>query len=1381
MKESRARFQSWFRHTSSGGVIAIVRRYALAVAVLACTLPVFAFVSSPATAQGGNATSTRHTSTRAKNHHTLKSSSSAHRIKRCNKKYKGKSKKRRKARQRCIARAKKVAREEEKKGHHGNPGSSPGSSPSSPVATPAPSPGPSPESGPTIPDTMIDSAPSGPIAQRDVSIAFHSDIGAASFQCKLSGASWSACAGPVHYSSLADGNHEFEVRAVNGESVDPTPAQASWTVDTTPPQTMIETGPASLTKSSQATLTFKASEAATFECNLDSAGWQACTSPKTYSSLTDGSHSFEVRALDAVDNVDLSPAQATWTVDTIPPQTSNTSGPKGKIPTGPLTVGFSSSDPSATFLCSLDGAVASSCSFPDHLPDPGPGPHTFTVKAVDAAGNIDAVGATETWDSVSPQISLCGEISHDETIGPDYAEDYVLTCDVTIDEGATVVVEEGAIVKAEGGVGIQVEGTLDANGTASEPVTFTSINDDSAGGDTNGNGNTTSPAPADWTGIEARPGSTVGLTHAAVSYAGDGLWVNSSGVSISASSFSHNSRSAVQLSGNALGLNGLMGAGNSATANGHVNGIETPCMQLGADSTITSRADWQFEVAPGACGSGLTVPTDKTLTVTAGSTIKVDRTAITVEGTLQADGTGEAPVTFTSFQDDSIGGTVAGDGNYLSSGEPAPADWTGIEARPGSTVGLTHAAVSYAGDGLWVNSSGVSISASSFSHNSRSAVQLSGNALGLNGLMGAGNSATANGHVNGIETPCMQLGADSTITSRADWQFEVAPGACGSGLTVPTDKTLTVTAGSTIKVDRTAITVEGTLQADGTGEAPVTFTSFQDDSIGGTVAGDGNYLSSGEPAPADWTGIEARPGSTVGLTHAAVSYAGDGLWVNSSGVSISASSFSHNSRSAVQLSGNALGLNGLMGAGNSATANGHVNGIETPCMQLGADSTITSRADWQFEVAPGACGSGLTVPTDKTLTVTAGSTIKVDRTAITVEGTLQADGTGEAPATFTSFQDDSIGGTVAGDGNYLSSGEPAPADWTGIEARPGSTVGLTHAAVSYAGDGLWVNSSGVSISASSFSHNSRSAVQLSGNALGLNGLMGAGNSATANGHVNGIETPCMQLGADSTITSRADWQFEVAPGACGSGLTVPTDKTLTVTAGSTIKVDRTAITVEGTLQADGTGEAPVTFTSFQDDSIGGTVAGDGNYLSSGEPAPADWTGIEARPGSTVGLEGTTLRFASAALSVDEGAEATIHGTILDSTVGVSGGEGFVDATEVNWGDSSGPSPIGSGTPYEGGGVLVTPWVGYVAPTIPPNPNPYVPPSTYQCADVAFIGARGSGESPQGDPPAFSGPDDGLGSRAGGAYDGFLNRLEQFGSSPNVKELGVHYRALRNRV
>ncbi|HTR73678.1 MAG TPA: cutinase family protein [Solirubrobacterales bacterium] len=408
-----------------------------------------------------------------------------------------------------------------------------------------------------------------------------------------------------------------------------------------------------------------------------------------------------------------------------------------------------------------------------------------------------------------------------------------------------------------------------------------------------------------------------------------------------------------------------------------------------------------------------------------------------------------------------------------------------------------------------------------------------------------------------------------------------------------------------------------------------------------------------------------------------------------------------------------------------------------------------------------------------TLGVEPGAVIKAEKgVGVDAEGTVEARGTEAEPIVFTSFSDDSVGGDTNDDG---SASEPKPGDWEGIVAGGGSTVELAHAAVDYARYGLEDSSRGVSVQTTSFAHNLDSAVRVDP-AVGLDGVMGPGNSATANGLVDGVEVSCGELGVDSTITTSADWAFEDADRGCGN-LRIPSGRTLTVSPGSVVKGDGGFIVVEGTLQAAGTAQAAVTFTSWGDGSAAGGVSGDVYGAAPDSPSAGDWEGIVAGGGSTVELEETDLLYASTALSVAEGAEATIHGSILQSTVGVSASDTFVDATDVDWGSPSGPSPIGSGTPYEGGGVLVTPWIGYTAPTIPTNTTPYVPPTDYHCTDVAFIGARGSGEAPQGDPPQYSGPDDGLGSRVGDAYDGFLSRLQQFGSSPNVKVLGVHYRAL----
>jgi large repetitive protein len=265
------------------------------------------------------------------------------------------------------------------------------------------------------PRTTIDTSPANPSNSASASFQFSGDDGSGSglagFQCALDNGAFSACPSPKGYSSLSDGPHTFKVRAVDhAGNLDPTPDSYTWVVDTIAPQTTIGTHPASLTSATNASFSFTGTDAGSgvegFECALDGGAFSTCTTPKSYSGLSDGSHTFTVRATDAAGNVDQSPASFTWVVDTVAPDTTITS-PAPSLNSTAATFTFTASE-SATFQCKLDGAAFAACTSPEEYFGLGSGPHTFAVRGIDGAGNIDASPASVSWsiDTDQPVISI---------------------------------------------------------------------------------------------------------------------------------------------------------------------------------------------------------------------------------------------------------------------------------------------------------------------------------------------------------------------------------------------------------------------------------------------------------------------------------------------------------------------------------------------------------------------------------------------------------------------------------------------------------------------------------------------------------------------------------------------------------------------------------------------------------------------------------------------------------------------------------------------------------------------------------------------------------------------------------------------------------------
>jgi hypothetical protein len=79
------------------------------------------------------------------------------------------------------------------------------------------------------------------------------------------------------------------------------------------------------------------------------------------------------------------------------PETTKVSGPSGvsKSPTAHFK--FESSDPVATFECSLDGGEYYPCSSPENINSLSDGRHVFMVRAIDAEGTVDPSPAEWVW------------------------------------------------------------------------------------------------------------------------------------------------------------------------------------------------------------------------------------------------------------------------------------------------------------------------------------------------------------------------------------------------------------------------------------------------------------------------------------------------------------------------------------------------------------------------------------------------------------------------------------------------------------------------------------------------------------------------------------------------------------------------------------------------------------------------------------------------------------------------------------------------------------------------------------------------------------------------------------------------------------------------
>ncbi|MEM8711137.1 MAG: hypothetical protein AAGG01_09300, partial [Planctomycetota bacterium] len=276
---------------------------------------------------------------------------------------------------------------------------------------------------------------------------------------------------------------------------------------------------------------------------------------------------------------------------------------------------------------------------------------------------------------------------------------------IRLEPGQTLTIEAGAVIKfMEIGNFFQIEGQLIVKGTAQNPVIFTSIHDDSAGGDTNGNGSATMAAPGDWQGLLFLAGSSGTVEHCENRFGGFGTRsfelrgaaidfsdclvrdTISSGWDLTGqtpgSTFTR--CHAVRCQGRAFDFVPAMAMADflDCTAQGcganavsvRGNGI------IGSDLTVQPRNGIEGSVL---ISTQLRVNAGVLLTVEPGTSFKHDviDSRWTVNGSLDARGTAGSPIVFTEFRDDSVGGDTNGDGAISG---PGPGRWQSVDFEPGS-------------------------------------------------------------------------------------------------------------------------------------------------------------------------------------------------------------------------------------------------------------------------------------------------------------------------------------------------------------------------------------------------------------------------------------------------------------------------------------------------------------------------------------------------------------------------------------------------------------------------------------------------------------------------------------------------------------------------
>jgi Bacterial Ig-like domain len=223
--------------------------------------------------------------------------------------------------------------------------------------------------------------------------------------CKLeSDAAFGGCGAR----SVADGPHTLSVR-VTDEAGNARVATVDFDADSTGPRVAITSGPPddAIITAPSATYGWTATDATAplaQTCRLDGAAAAPCTSPKSLSGLSEGSHTFTVAVADALGNTTV--VKRDVFVNAVRPSVAITSGPADGVVlrTTSATFGFTAAGGGAV-SCSLDSETAyrpCSGASSDALAGLPDGAHTFRVRVRDVSDDVAIASRAFAVDTSTP-------------------------------------------------------------------------------------------------------------------------------------------------------------------------------------------------------------------------------------------------------------------------------------------------------------------------------------------------------------------------------------------------------------------------------------------------------------------------------------------------------------------------------------------------------------------------------------------------------------------------------------------------------------------------------------------------------------------------------------------------------------------------------------------------------------------------------------------------------------------------------------------------------------------------------------------------------------------------------------------------------------------